>query len=254
MGYDQFQEIYEIYNQWYKIPIAKSGYWDDQDLIFKVLELECYSPEYTAIFCDEAQDFTRLELQLIVRLSVFSQYNLGYQPIQCLPFAFAGDPFQTLNPTGFSWESFKAAFHNEVITALDPAGEWHLEMNFQELKSNYRSCSPIVQFNNPIQLWRHLLFNQRELKPQTAWKQGELAPQKLIVGENISPEELLGYVRDTIIIIPCEEGEEIAYIKQDEVLDKIVESQSHPSMSLGEVSPGRLMSPGSAIRTKAGTS
>jgi len=49
VGYDQFQEIYEIYNQWYKILTTKSGYWDDQDLISKVLELECYSPEYTAI-------------------------------------------------------------------------------------------------------------------------------------------------------------------------------------------------------------
>lgn len=235
LGYDQFREIYQIYHKWYKILTTKSGYWDDQDLISKVLELECYSSEYTAIFCDEAQDFTRLELQLILRLSVFSQYNLGYQPIASLPFAFAGDPFQTLNPTGFRWESFKAAFHNEVITALDPAGELHLEMNFQELKSNYRSCSPIVQFNNLIQLWRHLLFNQRELQPQTAWKQGELAPQKFIIGTHISPEELLGYVRDTIVIIPCEEGEEIAYIEQDEVLHKIVESQ--------EIPPKNVLSP-----------
>ncbi|HEY9596249.1 MAG TPA: hypothetical protein V6D33_01090, partial [Cyanophyceae cyanobacterium] len=88
---EKFQGIYDtIWERWYKRITTEEGYWDDQDLIARVLELQCYRPEYTAIFCDEAQDFTRLELQLIMRLSLFSQYHLGYQPIPSLPFAFAG--------------------------------------------------------------------------------------------------------------------------------------------------------------------
>lgn len=223
---EKFQEIYEvIWERWYKRITTESSYWDDQDLIRKVLDLNCYRPEYAAVFCDEAQDFTRLELQLIVRLSIFSQYDLGNQPILSLPFAFAGDPFQTLNPTGFRWESVKTVFYNEAIAALDPAGELRLGMNFQELERNYRSSGAIVQVNNLIQLWRHVLFNIPELKPQTAWQQGNFSePRKFILGDNIFPEELRSYIRDTIIIVPCEEGEEVAYAQTDEVLSKILSS------------------------------
>ena len=220
---EKFQGIYDtIWERWYKRITTEQGYWDDQDLIARVLKLKCYHPEYTAIFCDEAQDFTRLELQLIMRLSMFSQYHLGYQPLQSLPFAFAGDPFQTLNPTGFHWSSVQAIFDAEVITALDPADQLKLVINFQELANNYRSTPPIVQVTNLIQLWRHVLFNIAELKPQTAWQQGNFPePQKFILNQNISPEELRAYIRDTIIIVPCEEGEEVAYAQADEVLSEI---------------------------------
>jgi tetratricopeptide (TPR) repeat protein len=220
---EKFQGIYDtIWERWYKRITIEQGYWDDQDLIARVLKLKCYRPEYTAIFCDEAQDFTRLELQLIMRLSMFSQYHLGYQPLQSLPFAFAGDPFQTLNPTGFHWSSVQAIFDAEVITALDPADQLKLVINFQELANNYRSTPPIVQLTNLIQLWRHVLFDIPELKPQTAWQQGNFPePQKFILNRNISPEELADYIRDTIIIVPCEEGEEAAYAQGDEVLSEI---------------------------------
>ncbi|AFZ16196.1 hypothetical protein [Allocoleopsis franciscana] len=228
---EKFQGIYDtIWERWYKRITTEQGYWDDQDLIAKVLQLKCYRAEYTAIFCDEAQDFTRLELQLIMRLSMFSQYHLGYQPIQSLPFAFAGDPFQTLNPTGFHWSSVQAIFDAEVITALDPADQLKLMINFQELANNYRSTPPIVQVTNLIQLWRHVLFDIPELKPQTAWQQGNFPePQKFILNRNISPEALADYIRDTIIIVPCEEGEEVAYAQADEILSEIF-----PQFSQGE--------------------
>ncbi|MEQ9551366.1 MAG: hypothetical protein RIM23_17365 [Coleofasciculus sp. G3-WIS-01] len=220
---EKFQGIYEtIWQHWYKHLTTELDYWDDQDLIARVLELKCYHPDYTAIFCDEAQDFTRLELQLIMRLSLFSQYHLGYQPILSLPFAFAGDPFQTLNPTGFHWSSTQAAFNAEVITALDPADQLKLTVNFQDLSYNYRSSLSIVQFTNLIQLWRHVLFDIRELQPQTPWHPGNFPePQTFILNQTISAEELIPYIKDTIIIVPCEEGEELAYAQADEVLSQI---------------------------------
>jgi superfamily I DNA/RNA helicase len=224
---EKFQGIYDtIWERWYKRITQEQGYWDDQDLIARVLELKCYRPEYTAIFCDEAQDFTRLELQLIMRLSMFSQYHLGYQPIHSLPFAFAGDPFQTLNPTGFHWSSVQAVFDAEVITALDPADQLKLVINFQELAFNYRSSPPIVQVTNLIQLWRHVLFDIHELQPQTPWQQGNFPePQKFILNQNITTEQLAAYIKDTIIIVPCEDGEEAAYAQADEVLSAIFPQQ-----------------------------
>ena len=236
---EKFQGIYEtIWQHWYQYLTTELGYWDDQDLIARVLELKCYHPHYTAIFCDEAQDFTRLELQLIMRLSLFSQYHLGYQPIPSLPFAFAGDPFQTLNPTGFHWSSTQAAFNAEVITALDPADQLKLTVNFQELSYNYRSSLSIVQFTNLIQLWRHVLFEIPELQPQTAWHPGDFPePQLFILNQTISAEELITYIKDTIIIVPCEEGEELAYAQADQVL-----SQIFPQLNQREPGTPRLRS------------
>jgi tetratricopeptide (TPR) repeat protein len=223
IDFEKFQGIYDtIWERWYKRIIQEQGYWDDQDLIAKVLELKCYRPSFAAIFCDEAQDFTKLELQLIMRLSIFSQYHLGYQPLQSLPFAFAGDPFQTLNPTGFHWSSVQAMFDSEVITALDPADQLKLVINFQELTFNYRSTPPIVEFTNLIQFWRYVLFDIQEIQPQTAWQQGKFPePQKFIFNQNINPEQLQFYIKDTIIIVPCEEGEESAYVRGDNILSEI---------------------------------
>ena len=220
---EKFQGIYDtIWERWYKHITQEEGYWDDQDLIARVIHLKCYNPDYVAIFCDEAQDFTRLELQLIMRLSLFSQYNLGYQPINCLPFSFAGDPFQTLNPTGFRWSSIQSAFDGEVITAIDPAAQLKLAINFQELTFNYRSTPPIVEFINLIQLWRHVLFNIHEIQPQTPWHPGNFPePKKFILNQNITKESLANYIKDTIIIVPCEEGEEAAYVGTDDVLSQI---------------------------------
>ncbi|MCD8486533.1 MAG: hypothetical protein LRZ84_07265 [Desertifilum sp.] len=219
---EQFEDIYEIWKQWYEKLLIEERYWDDQDLVKAVLSCDAYEAKYTAIFCDEAQDFTRLELQLIMRLSIFSRYDLaGYRPIYSLPFAFAGDPFQTLNPTGFRWESFQAAFYSEVIHALDPTEKLNLGMNFQELEFNYRSSSPIVQFNNLIQLWRYLLFDLQKINPQTVWRSGDVEPKKFVLQDNISLEELRSYIQDTILIIPCEEGEESNYIRKDEILSAI---------------------------------
>lgn len=222
---ETFQKIYEkIWERWYKGLTQKEGYWDDQDLIRRVLELKCYRPEYTAIFCDESQDFTRLELQLIVQLSVFSQYDFGYNHVPSLPCAFAGDPFQTLNPTGFRWDSVGALFYNEVVMRLDPANQLKLGMNFKELKVNYRSSSSIVKVTNLIQLWRCVRFNLTDIKPQTPWqkKDSPSKPQKFILGRNLSIEELKSHIeKKPIFIVPCEAGGEIDYIKNDEVLQEL---------------------------------
>ncbi|WP_204102615.1 MULTISPECIES: hypothetical protein [Spirulina sp. CCY15215] len=220
---EEFKDIYETVWKWYERYAKESEKWDDQDLIRRVLFLKCYAPEYTAIFCDEAQDFTHIELQLIMRLSVFTAYDLEHQHIESLPFAFAGDPLQTLNPTGFRWASLKAAFYNEVITTLSPTGKLGLEMNFAELESNYRSIPAIVGVNNLIQLWRSVLFDLPELKPQKARKHGDFNPKKLIVGQDISLEELEEYLQDTIIIIPCDQGGESDYIRKDNILAKLQE-------------------------------
>lgn len=223
-----FKEIYEtIWGKWYQKLSEEESYWDDQDLIRKIIKGNYYRSEYAAVFCDEAQDFTKLELQLIMRLSLFSKYDLSKTSVLSLPFAFAGDPLQTLNPTGFRWESVKARFHEEVIKALDSSGQLNLNMNLQELEFNYRSSPPIVRFSNLIQLWRSVLFNMPELGAQREWKKDDFpAPQKFIFSENINPRDFKNYVQNTIIIVPCEEGGEKEYVQNDDVLSQMFSAEN----------------------------
>ncbi|WP_254173600.1 hypothetical protein [Planktothrix pseudagardhii] len=233
-----FQAIYKQVWPWYYQLTTREGYWDDQDLIRKVLEVRRdHLPLYTAIFCDEAQDFTSLELRLIMQLSIFSHCDL-YPPVWCLPFAFAGDPFQTLNPTGFRWESVKATFFDQVIAALDPTRQLNLTMTFYELESNYRSSPSIVKVTNLIHLWRHILFKIQELKPQESWQSyiESPIPQKFIFGQNnFSSEALKKHIeKSPIFIVPCEAGGELDYIRRDEFLSPLFPdaTEEHPPKNI----------------------
>ena len=218
---EEFLLIRDKVWHWYYNYTQQHALWDDRDLVRTILDLGCYQPQYTAIFCDEAQDFTRLELQLVMKLSVFSLYNLEKETIFSLPFAFAGDPLQTLNPTGFRWASFKAAFHDEVLTPLNLPEQSQVKLALQQLKYNYRSAAAIVRFNNLIQLWRKELFSFIDIKPQKAKKHNNFIPQKFIIDGNIRLVDLQQTLTDTIIIVPCNEGAEEDFIRNDELLSTL---------------------------------
>ena len=86
---------------------------------------------FPAVFCDEAQDFTSLELELIQKLSLYTNRDLPSYLARHVPFAFAGDPFQTLNPTGFNWDAVQASFHSNIVQRIDGLGEAKLNFNFK---------------------------------------------------------------------------------------------------------------------------
>lgn len=215
---EDFIEIRDTVWRWYHKYTQEHQLWDDRDLVRTILDRACYKPQYTVIFCDEAQDFTRLELQLIMSLSVFSLYNLERETIFSLPFAFAGDPLQTLNPTGFRWASFKAAFHDEVLTPLQLTKQSQITLQLKQLKYNYRSAAAIVKVSNLIQLWRKILFDFTDIEPQQAKKSHNFIPQKFIIDENTDLSSLQDALKNTIILIPCNEGAEREFIEGDELL------------------------------------
>ena len=171
-----FKLIYEKVWKWYSELCVKEEYWDDQDLVRSVLQhsAEDKLSRYPAVFCDEAQDFTKIELELIERLSLYSDRTLPSSHLaKHVPFAFAGDPFQTLNPTGFNWSAMQASFHDNIAQQIDGSGK--LEFNFQELSFNYRSSEQIVKLANLIQLLRAVLLDIKGLHPQQCWKREEIA-------------------------------------------------------------------------------
>jgi hypothetical protein len=225
-----FKVIYEkVWSNWYK-PLCegndkKEMLWDSQDLVRYLLDKNLITPKASAIFCDEAQDFTRIELELLFRLSIFSERKINSSSLKRIPFAFAGDPFQTLNPTGFRWESIKASFVNKFILSLNPENRFgNPELNYHELSFNYRSSSNIVKLCNSIQLLRLVLFEHQHILPQDSWMIEALPPMPVFFDSaDIKVKEKLSTQLDLLIIVPCKEGEEIEFVREDEFLRDVIE-------------------------------
>lgn len=169
---EDYVNIYKIYKQFYSKLYKERKGWDDMDLIRyalnKVEQENAYEHlyQFSAVFCDEMQDFTKLELSLIFKLTVHSQYRMDGSEDLKLPIALAGDPNQTISPTGFSLSSIQEIFKEVFNNNFDR----EKNINSYELKNNYRSKEQIVKFANTIHLIRHTFFNNR--KPdifQEAW-------------------------------------------------------------------------------------
>ncbi|MBZ0184456.1 MAG: hypothetical protein K8F60_18500 [Melioribacteraceae bacterium] len=222
---DLFKKVYsEIWLKWYKPLCDNMDIWDDQDLALKVISTKSKDElgKYSAVFCDEAQDFTQLELKLIMSLTYYKNRVLPSEAIKDIPIAFAGDPFQTINPTGFDWDFVGANFYNEVIKELIKF-DLHskLEFNYHELEYNYRSDVSIVKFNNLVQLFRGTLFSIKNLIPQKTWFPSVPNEPRFFLNTHIEIEKQISDNEELVIIIPCQEGEEEKWVSEDPLLSKL---------------------------------
>ena len=218
VSHETFRGVYNTVWEKYSKECKKKQLWDDQDLARFLLMEDRISGDYVAIFCDEAQDFTRIELEILLRLSVFSERKLTPEAVSRVPFVFAGDPFQTLNPTGFRWEAVKATFFQKFIASLDPSRQTgRADINYRELHYNYRSTPNIVKFTNSIQALRSYLFRQPGIEPQIPWQHGNSGNPPCWFnwdGPN-NLKEKIEQNKDIVIIIPCKDGEETSFVKED---------------------------------------
>lgn len=223
---ETFELVWDkVWNGWYRSLCEKEGYWDDQDLARFLLDNERVPSRYPGVFCDESQDFTSIELELIFRLSLYSTKSLPSYFLTKVPYAFAGDPFQTLNPTGFRWDAIKANFHDNISRQLAPDSHGKVNFTFKELAYNYRSTGNIVRFCNLIQLKRAELFGIPDVMPQRAWTV-EKGTWPAYFELNLGTEGQLKDQTELVIIVPCQEGEEESFIKGDRFLKRIALSDS----------------------------
>lgn len=156
-----FAQVHEkVWEKWYHPLQEQNSLWDDQDLVRYCLAPDddscdtCVSERFSAIFCDESQDFTRTETDFILRLSLFANRRIyNASTLGQLPFVFAGDEFQTLNPTGFSWDSLRSYFTERLVHATE-LGQAISAPEPKPLTRNYRSTAPIVRLANRLQLLR----------------------------------------------------------------------------------------------------
>jgi superfamily I DNA/RNA helicase len=218
------QKTYEtvhdkVWVRWYQKLCEDEQFWDDQDLGRYLIEQELVKAVYPAIFCDESQDFTRIELEVILRMSLFSERKINREEVSLVPFVFAGDEFQTLNPTGFRWDAVKAFFVEKFIVGLAQQPPKSADINYQELTFNYRSSRSIVKFSNLVQALRARLFRLTGLKPQKPWEFDQNPPPVTrFQREDGKFWDSLKMEIDVALIIPCGEGEEVSFIEADPVL------------------------------------
>lgn len=235
-----FEDVHTKVWSWYK----SRDYWDNQDLVKHLLtKSDRIKSDFPAVFCDEAQDFTRMELELILRLSLFYKRELYSHELSKRPFAFAGDEFQTLNPTGFRWEQIKASFYDKLVGPLDPSNKSGI--NCQELLYNYRSGEKIARLCNSVQLLRLALFSDVKMSPQKSWseKGNALTPQYF--EKEIYKDGLIDQLKknpDLRIVVPCLKGEEVEFVENedDKFLLSFVDVDEEKD---GTKTAGRIYSP-----------
>jgi hypothetical protein len=232
-----FQEVFESVWPWYRSLTVEGKYWDQQDLAREVLTglrdkdfgLPQRLEKCVAVFCDEAQDLTGVELNLVLHLSVFSRYDLGaVQTLYNIPFAFAGDPMQTLNPSGFRWENLTSSFYRNLLAPLN----LHRPVSKSELHYNYRSPRLITNLANLIQFHRRALFREKYLKPQRPWSLSDGVPPtryKIEDSHSLTESEKKS-LQDSFFLLPCEEGSESEYAKENPFLVKLLEMPNSPEI------------------------
>lgn len=224
---ETFARVYEeIWSAWYKPLCEKDGYWDDQDLAAHVLDTGVASDEHrAAIFCDEAQDFTSADLDVIFQLSLYSKRALLTHELRRVPIIFAGDPLQTINPTGFRWDAIKADFHERFRATIDARIKSSIEMNYRDLSFNYRSNEGIVRFCNLLQLARAVLLDRSDIRPQEYWWRDDPVSPICFAIEDPATESHLRDRPELIKLVDCHEGEETDYVERDPILKRIVEQE-----------------------------
>ena len=206
---DVFKIVYDkVWIDWY----SEQDFWDDQDIVRYCLHpdddsAESYANEmYSAVFCDEAQDFTRVEIDFILKISSFSNRKyLNPNDIRSLPFVFAGDEFQTLNPTGFSWDSLKSYF-TKRLAEISGFPETDIAPNDPvPLTKNYRSTAQIVRLGNRIQFLRETRFGQQSM-PQDPYFSEEGEPIYCLSQNNRAVWDKLKE-EDVVLIVPSADGQ-----------------------------------------------
>lgn len=219
-----FDYVYQQVWPWYQRVCEEGGLWDDQDLAWELVQnRDAISDDRlrTAIICDEAQDFTPLEFAAIFGISVFSRRTLAHQDAARVPFIFAGDPLQTVNPTGFRWENVQALVY-DAFKKLDPkkrsAG---IGISRHDLHFNYRSNPTVVQFCNLIQLVRSVALRDQYVRPQKPWRKADTPVP--VAWCDIDGEAARTLIRERpglIKLVDCDYGDEQGHVSKDVLLPK----------------------------------
>lgn len=120
------EKVYDIFTKYLEF-INENNYFDLNIIAFKWLDF-CKT-KYDFIIIDEVQDFTNIQLYIILK-SLKSQGN----------FILCGDANQVVHPNFFSWTNIKTMFYKHDIAGNE----------VKILRTNYRNSIDITHLSNKL--------------------------------------------------------------------------------------------------------
>ncbi|CAM2068377.1 UvrD-helicase domain-containing protein [Sulfidibacter corallicola] len=146
------KEIYHIF-LWYQKQLDRNGLWDELDLVHAtgrlLAERATDAFRYDFIICDEIQDLTDIQQELLFGLAR-NPYNLF----------LCGDSRQIINPSGFRWEELRRHFFERDLKVPEP----------RFLSMNFRSSGNIVELANSLLTLKETIFGSRKDERSEDWK------------------------------------------------------------------------------------
>lgn len=114
--------------------------WEDNQAEDSSFKGDEYYKNFDIVFVDEAQDLTLKEYDLLHKL-LTDESNARL--------VIGGDPLQTINPTGFSWDAISVFLYNILEDTID----------FERMLVSHRLPKKLVEFANVIIKKRHQFEN-----------------------------------------------------------------------------------------------
>jgi len=152
---DDLYSCYDAYVEW----LRNGNLRDEMDLTSDAAFLLEYfdgliENKFNHLFLDEAQDLTNAEY--IVMMALLKE---GFEDDTVL----AGDPLQTINPTGFDWDRLKDLMYEKLEIQPD---------NPQVLNHNWRAPKSIVNISNGILRLRDKFIQNETVEQQISHSEG----------------------------------------------------------------------------------
>lgn len=235
LSLEKFKGIEETVLPFYE-KLLKEGYWDKLKIIRYIDENINLSvkEKYAVIVCDETQDFCRVELQFILKMSKYLEYKL-LNSAQ-VPVVFAGDPNQTVNPTGFKQSEMTSLMYNEIksISGVD----YDPSNNLYNPVLNYRSTHAVVSLANYIQYYRMSKLHIEQKEPQEAKRpktdndreNNLFFDYESIEDNHELKKDLIEKLKYKIFIVPVDSDDKETYQKSSPLLIKMDDAELKTSV------------------------
>lgn len=233
---EKFKGIEEHVLPFFNNLITEEEYWDKLKIIRYInqnINMDIKT-KYSALICDEAQDFCRVELHFILRLSEYLQYNLS-QTLQ-VAVVFAGDSNQTVNPTGFRQDEMTSMLYNELkgIAKFN----YQAKKNIYNPSLNYRSAHPVVSLANFVQYYRIKNLSIKQAKPQEAKRPSSNIDKDFnlflsydeIKNDIELQDDLVVKLKYKIFIVPVDSEDKSVYASNSSILSLIDEIELKTSV------------------------
>ena len=144
---------------------------------------------FDEIILDECQDITELEFECLKSFA----YSQDSQR-----FTFAGDPLQTLNPTGFDWARIKAMFTESMFSTEEERNKNASQIGITKFHQNYRSQSNVVRFANAVQAHRaKLVGNVDDMITMEAMLEPKSQPYLVQINDSEDKETLMKAITES---------------------------------------------------------